>query len=150
MSHLSHSFSGLWHLMTAAESVPLLGPGAAALAEVAKKPGDLSAAVVIGTKTLAALIDAHPDMLAEDKNIILSVFAPALAHLKTLADELGLIVNGSPARPGHPGDPASNMAPIPGVDAVPGDPSKAAEFAAATKAYMVAEAAVKSAIAAIA
>lgn len=148
MSHLSHGFSGLWHLLTFPESVPLLAPGATALAEMAKTPGDLSAAVVIGTKAFSALLAANPDVLAEDKNVILSVFQPALQHLKTLQDELAIAVNGTPAIPAHPGDPAQNMAPIPEVPAVPGDASKAPAYVAAQKAYRVAQAAVMTAAAA--
>lgn len=151
MSHLSQGFQGLWHLMTFPENQPLLGAAGGALTEMAKTPGNLSAAVTIGTKAFTALAAAHGSMLPEDKQIIPGIFQPALAELKTLADELAVQVNGRAATPALPADPALGRThPIPAEPGVPGDPSKAPALAAAQKAYNVAEAAVKSALAAVA
>jgi hypothetical protein len=147
MSHLSQGFQGLWHLAT--ENAPLRRHAAALLTDLTHNPVDLSGTVVAGCKAFTALVAGHPEMHAEDKAIIPGIFAPALAELKSRVDELSILVNGTPKAPGAPADPARGLPAIPDVEAVAGDASKQPELAAAQRAYLIAEAAVKSAVAAV-
>jgi len=92
MSHLSQGFTGFWHLMTFPESQPLQVPVAAALAEMANSPGDLSKAIVLGTKVFTDLLANHVEMLPEDKAIIPTIWQAALDQLKASGDERGFAV----------------------------------------------------------
>lgn len=87
MSHLSQGFTGFWHLMTFPESQPLQVPVAAALAEMAKSPGDLSKAIVLGTQVFTELLRSHADMLPEDRAIIPTIWQHALDRLKAEGDD---------------------------------------------------------------